>query len=95
MTLVPLGIRDVHPKSQEHPPLSGKVPDKRKQSDILELDKGINPNPFPNDKYGQGHNIRTTWCSYLKIKCISSLSSSLLLGIAYFNSAKTPARLKT
>ena len=23
-------------------------------TDISELDEGINPNPFPNDKYGQG-----------------------------------------
>ena len=31
-------------------PVSGRVPDKQKQADISELDKGINPNPFPNER---------------------------------------------
>ena len=38
-------------------PVSGRVPDKQKQADISELDKGINPNPFPKENYGQGHYI--------------------------------------
>ena len=35
-----------------------------RQADILELDKGINPNPFPNERYSLGGHIRTIWgCS--------------------------------
>ena len=29
-------------------------------TDISELDEGINLNPFPNEKYGQGEHIGTT-----------------------------------
>ena len=50
VTLEPFGFAHLHLRSQEHPPLSGRVPDKQKQADILELDKGINPNPFPNER---------------------------------------------
>ena len=32
-------------------------------SDISELDEGINLDPFPNVKYGQGDHIGTTWGS--------------------------------
>ena len=27
----------------------------------MELNKGINHNPFPDEKYGWGHYIRTPW----------------------------------
>ena len=33
-------------------------------TDKSELDKGINPNPFLNGRYGQGHHIGTTWSSW-------------------------------
>ena len=63
-TLEPFGVDYIHLRSQERPPLSGRVPDKQKQADILELDKGINPNPFPNERYSLEGHIRTIWgCS--------------------------------
>ena len=30
---------------------------------ISELDEGINPNPFPHEKYGQVDHIGSTWGS--------------------------------
>ena len=52
ITLAPFGIANLHLRSQEPPPVSGRVPDKQKQADISKLDKGINPNPFLNEIYG-------------------------------------------
>ena len=31
----------------------------QKQANISELDQGINPNPFPNERYSLGGHIRT------------------------------------
>ena len=33
-------------------------------TDISELDEGLNPNPFTNNNYDQGHHIRTPWGSW-------------------------------
>ena len=30
---------------------------------ILDVDEGINSNPFPHEKYGQGQHIGTSWGS--------------------------------
>ena len=59
VTLEPFGVAHLHLRSQERPPLSGRVPDKQKQADISKLDKGINPNPFPNEIYSLGGPFRT------------------------------------
>ena len=51
----------------------------QKQADISELDKEINPNPFPNEKYSLGGHITTIWsCSSPSQK--SEMSSSVRKG---------------
>ena len=69
ITLEPLGVPDLHLRSQECPPKSGSVPDGCLlwgpiPSISLELDQGIDPNPFLNNNYGQVHYIRTPWGSH-------------------------------
>ena len=45
-------------------------------TDISELNEGINPNPFPNKKYGQGHHIGTYWGSWSPSKESGTSSKS-------------------
>ena len=42
---------------------NSKIPKFQIQKYYSEMDEGIGPNPFPNERYGQGHHIGTTWSS--------------------------------